>query len=175
MVVFVSSTFSLLTEALDGSDQIFNAECETGVALCFIEAFWGVFKGNDGVEIDKLDLVDSLLLIDNQEEASATNLVHVLLLREFQNLVKLLNQIVAAPLTHNVIIVGQHYLKQIFNLLLEQLHLVNFLEHMASVHVFLAVADDPEAMLIARALAVLFLASFKLHRVLLVTQSLRHG
>ena len=46
---------------------------------------------------------------------------------------------------------------------------------MARVHVFLAVADDPEAMLIARALAVLFLAGFKLHRVLLVAQSLRHG
>ena len=111
MVVSVGSTFSLLTEALDGSDQIFNAECKSGVALCLIEALWAVFKGNDGVQIDELDLVDPLLLIDNQEEASATNLVHVLLLGEFQNLGELLNQIVAPPLTDNVIIVGQHYLK----------------------------------------------------------------
>ena len=106
MVVSVSSNFSLVTEAFDGSDQIFNAECEPGVALCLIKALWGVFKGNYGVQIDELDLVDPLLLIDNQEEASATNLVHVLLLGEFQNLSELLNQIVAPPLTNNVIIVG---------------------------------------------------------------------
>ena len=78
--------FSPLTEALDRGDQTFNAEGEPGVAHCLIEALWGVLKRNDGVQIDELDLVDPLLLIDNQEQASATDLVHVLLLGKFQNL-----------------------------------------------------------------------------------------
>ena len=118
-------------------------------------------------------------MIDDQEDASATNLVHVLRLAEGQNLVKLLHDIVASPLADDIVVISQHSLKhlikELINLSFDQLDLVHLLEHLTIVHIFLAVADDAEAVVLARAGAVFLLAGGEQLRIVLVDQSLRHG